>query len=85
MAEDTTPTQAQPSQSRQFHHRRSLFHRQSHPYQPRNINLIFEAEKAAGNFNKKVAIGLTSVFQAMPTFWLIMAWIVLWTAPLHPL
>jgi len=47
-------------------------------HQPRNINLIFEAEKAAGNFNQKVAVALTNVFQAMPTFWLIMAWIVLW-------
>jgi uncharacterized membrane protein len=78
MAEDTTTTQTQPSQSRQFHHRRSLFHRQLHPYQPRNINLIFEAEKAAGNFNQKVAVGMTNIFQAMSTFWLIMAWIVLW-------
>lgn len=78
MAEDTATAQTQPSQSRQLHHRHSLFHRQSHPYQPRNINLIFEAEKAAGGFNKKVAVRLTSIFQAMPTFWLIMAWIVLW-------
>ena len=55
-----------------------LFRPTLHPHRPRNINLIFEAEKVAGNFNQKVAVGLTQVFQAMPTFWLIMAWIVLW-------
>jgi Protein of unknown function (DUF1003) len=27
-----------------------------------------------------VAVGLTNIFQAMPTFWLIMAWIILWIA-----
>jgi uncharacterized membrane protein len=42
--------------------------------------VIFEAEKAAGNFNQQVAIGLTKVFQAMPTFWLITGWIFLWIA-----
>lgn len=59
---------------------RSLFHYELHPYQPRNINLIFEAEKAAGNFNQRVAVGMTKLFSAMPTFWLIMLWIVLWIA-----
>jgi uncharacterized membrane protein len=59
------------------HHRRTLFTNTVHPHQPRNVNLVLEAEKAAGNFNQKVAVGLT-IFQAMPTFWLIMAWIVLW-------
>ncbi|MFL5660649.1 MAG: DUF1003 domain-containing protein [Ktedonobacteraceae bacterium] len=60
------------------HHRRTLFTNTVHPHQPRNVNLVLEAEKAAGNFNQKVAVGLTTIFQAMPTFWLIMAWIVLW-------
>ncbi|QBD77677.1 DUF1003 domain-containing protein [Ktedonosporobacter rubrisoli] len=55
-----------------------LFHPTLYPYKPQNVNLIFKAEKAAGNFNQKVAVGMTQVFQAMPTFWLIMAWIVLW-------
>ncbi|HEX9016912.1 MAG TPA: DUF1003 domain-containing protein [Chloroflexota bacterium] len=58
--------------------RRALFRHMPHPHVPRNVNVIFEAEKAAGNFNQKVAVGLTNVFQAMPTFWLIMAWITLW-------
>src|SRR5579859_1575593 len=63
---------------RQEHHRRTLFQHTPHPHQPINVNLIFEAEKACGNFNQRVAVWMTEVFQAMPTFWLIMAWIVLW-------
>jgi len=63
----------------QLHHRRTLFqHTPATQRPPRNVNLVFEAEKAAASFNKKVAIRMTSIFQAMPTFWLIMAWIVLW-------
>src|SRR5260370_32974601 len=60
------------------HHRRTLFTNIVHPHQPRNVNLVLEAEKAAGNFNQQVAVRMTAIFQAMPTFWLIMAWIVLW-------
>ena len=67
-------------QYKALHKRRNLFVHTPHPYKPRNVNLILEAEKAAGGFNQKVAVGLTQVFQAMPTFWLIMAWIVLWIA-----
>jgi uncharacterized membrane protein len=59
-------------------HRRTLFLYIPHPHQPRNVNLVFEAEKAAGNLNQKVAVGLTNVFQAMPTFWLIVLWIASW-------
>jgi len=63
------------------HHRRILFqHTAATQRPPRNVNLVFEAEKAAASFNKKVAIGMTTVFQAMPTFWLIIGWIVLWIA-----
>lgn len=68
----TTPT------SIPQHKQRVLFKHTPHPYQPRNVNLVHEAEKAAGSFNQKVAVSMTNVFQAMPTFWLIMAWIVLW-------
>ncbi|HLJ32639.1 MAG TPA: DUF1003 domain-containing protein [Ktedonobacteraceae bacterium] len=62
------------------HKRRILFKPTLHPYKPRNVNLVHEAEKAAGGFNQKVAVSMTNVFQAMPTFWLIMTWIVLWIA-----
>jgi uncharacterized membrane protein len=78
MPEEAKVAQTPSSQPLKVRPRRSLFHSQPHPHQPRNINLIFEAEKAAGNFNQKIAVALTNVFQAMPTFWLIMAWIVLW-------
>ena len=60
------------------HHRLVLFHHTPYPHQPQDVNIIFEAEKSAGNFNQKVAVGMTELFQAMPTFWLIMLWIVLW-------
>ncbi len=62
------------------HRRRTLFNNNPHPYRPLNVNMVFEAEKAAASFNKRVAIGMTKLFSAMPTFWLIMAWIVLWIA-----
>ncbi len=62
------------------HQRRVLFNNNPHPYRPMNVNLVFEAEKAAASFNKRVAISMTKLFSAMPTFWLIMAWIVLWIA-----
>lgn len=78
MQESVASTTEQPKP----HHfnTRILFRHSPSPQKPRNINLIFEAEKAAGNFNQKVAVGMTKVFQAMPTFWLIMGWIVLWIA-----
>jgi len=60
--------------------RRNLFTNKLYPHQPQNVNVVFEAEKAAANFNQKVAIGMTKVFSAMPTFWLIITWIVLWIA-----
>lgn len=61
------------------HHLSSaLFHHEPHQHKPRNVNVLHEAEKAAGGFNQKVAVGMTGIFQAMPTFWLIITWIVLW-------
>ncbi len=60
------------------HHTMALFHHEPHQHQPRNVNLLHDAEKAAGGFNQKVAMGMTSIFQAMPTFWIILAWIVIW-------
>jgi uncharacterized membrane protein len=60
------------------HHTMTLFHHEPRQHQPRNVNVLHEAEKAAGGFNQKIAVGMTSVFQAMPTFWIIIAWIVLW-------
>src|SRR5207237_8794589 len=31
-----------------------------------------------GSTNEKIAVRLTNIFQAMPTFWLIIAWFVHW-------
>jgi uncharacterized membrane protein len=78
MAEENPSTSTEATSSEK--QRSRLFQYQLYPHKPRNVNALFEAEKAAGNFNRKVAIGMTSVFQAMPTFWLIVAWIVLWIA-----
>jgi uncharacterized membrane protein len=75
MQEQTIST---PEPPKHHHITRTLFHHTPATHQPRNVNLLFEAEKAAGNFNQKVAVGMTKVFQAMPTFWLIMIWIVGW-------
>src|SRR5579859_6568336 len=60
--------------------RQKLFRSSPALHKPTNINLIFEAEKAAGNFNQQVAVAMTKLFSAMPTFWLIMLWIVSWIA-----
>ena len=67
-----TSTMARPAE------RRHLFHPTLHPHQPRNVNAVHEAEKRAGGFNQQVALRMTTIFQAMPTFWLIMAWIISW-------
>jgi uncharacterized membrane protein len=40
--------------------------------------MVHAAELAAGNFDQRVAVRLATIFQAMPTFWLIIAWFVLW-------
>ncbi|MGI8587114.1 MAG: DUF1003 domain-containing protein [Chloroflexia bacterium] len=69
--QDTTTT------AKQDGHRR-LYHAVLDPHRPRNVNVLHEAEKRAGGFNQQVAVRMTTIFQAMPTFWLIMAWIILW-------
>jgi uncharacterized membrane protein len=69
-----------PEQPKSHHTSHLLFHHTPGEHKPRNVNLVFEAEKAAGNFNQQVAVHMTKLFQAMPTFWLIIAWIVLWIA-----
>jgi uncharacterized membrane protein len=77
MPEETT-TNSKDTQHLAQLRRHSLFQYALHPHKPRNVNVIFEAEKAAGNFNQKVAVGMTQLFSAMPTFWVIALWIVLW-------
>lgn len=74
-ADPVVPTASHPVTSQS-----GLFHPQPHPHHPHNPNVIFEAEQAAANFNQHVAMRMTKLFSAMPTFWLIVTWIVLWIA-----
>ena len=55
MTEERTPTIP-------HSHRRILFNYTPHPHKPQNVNLLFEAEKAAAGFNKRVAVRMTRFF-----------------------
>ncbi len=72
-----TETTPQP-QAHKHHHTTTLFHHEPRKHEPRNVNLVHEAEKAAGNFNQQVAMSMTKVLSAMPTFWIIAVFIVGW-------
>lgn len=74
MAADAKATAEQPAHRAMS----KLFVHTPHKHDTRNVNLVHAAELAAGNLNQKVAVRLTTIFQAMPTFWLIIAWFVLW-------
>lgn len=79
MQGETLPAAAQTEPGAHPHwHASSLFHHHPHQHQPRNINLLHEAEKAAAGLNQRVAVKLTHVFQSMITFWVILLWIVSW-------
>jgi hypothetical protein len=59
---ETTPqTKAHP-----HHYTRILFRHQPHEYEPRNVNRLMEAEKAAAGFNTWLAVVLT---QGTGTMW----------------
>jgi hypothetical protein len=47
------------TQTHSHHHNNVLFHHEPHQHQPRNVNLLHEAEKKAAGFNDKLAILLT--------------------------
>src|SRR6266542_1065470 len=51
--------------------RTRLFVHTPRPHEIHNVNLLRKAELAAGSTNEKIAVRLTTIFQAMPTFWLI--------------
>src|SRR5258708_4816976 len=62
MQGETTPqTKVHP-----HYYTRVLFHHQPHEYQPRNVNRLMEAEKAAAGFNTRVAVALT---KGVGTMW----------------
>jgi hypothetical protein len=55
-AETTSPAQAQ---AHHHHTTGALFHHHPREHQPRNVNLIHDAEKKASGLNQKIAIALT--------------------------
>ena len=64
-------TEATPQmQAHPHHYTRVLFHHQPHEYQPRNVNRVMEAEKAAAGFNTKLAVALTKYTGTMWTAYL---------------
>src|SRR5260221_5590773 len=52
---------------RSHHHTSVLFHHEPLQHKPRNTNLLYQAERAAGGFNEKLAIGLTKSVGSMWT------------------
>jgi len=71
MQEETTSASVQSEatpqkQAHQHHYTGVLFHHEPHRHQPRNVNLLLEAERAAGGFNEKLAIWLTN---SVGTMW----------------
>ncbi len=68
MQGETTPSAAKtetisPPLAHQHHHTSVLFHHEPHQHQPRNVNLLLEAEKAAAGINTRIAVGLTKSAQ----------------------
>jgi ABC-type multidrug transport system fused ATPase/permease subunit len=47
-------------------HTSALFDHEHHPYQPRNVNLLHEAEQKAAGVNTRIAVGLT---KSVGTMW----------------
>ena len=71
MQGETTSASAQTETTPQmkahpYRHTSVLFHHEPHQHQPRNVNLLHEAEKAASGFNTRVAVGLT---KGVGTMW----------------
>jgi hypothetical protein len=67
-AESVPQTQAQP-----HHHTSALFDHEHHPYQPRNVNLLHEAEQKAAGVNTRIAVVLTKSVGTMWTAYTFMA------------
>lgn len=62
--ENTTPASARTettlqTQTHPKHHTQVLFRHEPHQHQPRNVNLLHEAEQAASGFNTRLAVALT--------------------------
>jgi uncharacterized membrane protein len=61
-----TETAQTHAQEHPHHHTTVLFHHEPHQHQPRNVNALHEAEKAAAGFNTRLAVVLT---QYTGTMW----------------
>jgi len=48
------------------HNTSALFDHEHHPYEPRNVNLVHEAEQKAAGINTRIAVGLT---KSVGTMW----------------
>ncbi len=55
-----------------------LYQEHLHPGEPHNVNELARLERGAKALNERVALAMTRLFQSMPMFWLIVAWISLW-------
>jgi uncharacterized membrane protein len=66
--ETVLQTQTHPHQ-----HTSALFDREHHPYQPRNVNLVHEAEQKAAGVNTRIAVALTKSVGTMWTAYTFMA------------
>lgn len=79
MQGETTPSSAKTStvpqpQAHRHQHTSVLFHHEPHQHQPRNVNLLHEAEQATSGFNTRVAVALT---KSVGTMWTAYAFVVL--------
>ncbi len=77
--ENATPASARTETTSQMqthpqHHTRVLFRHEAHQHQPRNVNLLLEAEQATAGFNTRLAVALT---QGTGTMWTAYAFTVL--------
>ncbi len=54
------------TQAHPHRHTSALFDREHHPYQPRNVNLVHEAEQKAAGVNTRIAVALT---RSVGTMW----------------
>ena len=62
---DSVKTESVP-QAHPHRHTSALFEHEHHPYQPRNVNLVHEAEQKAAGVNTRIAVGLT---KSVGTMW----------------
>ena len=69
-----TETAQTHAQEHPRHHSSVLFYHEPHQHQPRNVNLLHEAEQAASGFNTRVAVALT---KGVGTMWTAYAFVVL--------